>query len=201
MIVAIEEIGKSGLSRTEAIDAQALAAHLSEAGITEWRTTGDGVFEAVFDRLGNKVLMKARALVHLSTDCKRCLAPIPLELPFEFAVHFVSAASTSSAASPSAARGEPRLMADEIGTGASFDLSSADEELFDGRTIDTEELFREHLLLNLPMMGLVCSEGCKGLCSVCGEQLNERECGCDRKPMDPRWEALRAIKLDDPPKA
>ena len=32
----------------------------------------------------------------------------------------------------------------------------------------------------------ICSEACKGLCKICGCNLNERECGCDRHIMDPR---------------
>ena len=36
----------------------------------------------------------------------------------------------------------------------------------------------------------VCQEGCKGLCSVCGANLNERDCGCDRHVPDPRWAGL-----------
>ena len=27
---------------------------------------------------------------------------------------------------------------------------------------------------------ILCKEDCKGICSVCGSNLNEGECGCDR---------------------
>lgn len=195
MIVAIDEIGKAGLGKTEVIGAGEIDDTLREAGEGDWKATGDGVFEASFERVAGKVLMKARALARLGTICKRCLMPLPVELPFEFTAQFVSAPPPSDLAPRPA--GEPKKLLDEVGTGASFDLASADEELFDGRTIDTTGLFREQLLLNLPM-GLVCREDCKGLCPICGEQLNQRECGCDRHPMDPRWEALRAIKLAPP---
>lgn len=197
MIVTIEEIGKSGLSRTQSVGANTLNACLREAGVADWSASAEGVFDASFEKVGRKVLMKGRALVHLCTVCKRCLEPVPVDLHFEFMVNFVSASTGSSTSSASTS--EPKQLLDEMGTGASFDLSSSEEEPFDGRTIDTEELFKEQLFLNLPM-GLVCREECKGLCSICGEQLNERECGCDRRPLDPRWEALRAIKLE-PPKA
>ena len=50
------------------------------------------------------------------------------------------------------------------------------------------------MLLSLPAYP-VCQEGCKGLCSVCGNNLNERECGCDRKVPDPRWAGLAKVKL------
>jgi uncharacterized protein len=52
---------------------------------------------------------------------------------------------------------------------------------------------REQLLLALPSYP-VCQEGCKGLCSVCGANLNERDCGCDRHVPDPRWAGLEKLK-------
>ena len=42
------------------------------------------------------------------------------------------------------------------------------------------------MLVSLPLR-VLCREDCKGLCTVCGQDLNQRECGCERKPTDPRW--------------
>lgn len=58
--------------------------------------------------------------------------------------------------------------------------------------LDLKELVLSDLLLNLPMKHL-CREDCKGLCSKCGANLNQGDCGCDRKPMDPRFAALRDL--------
>ncbi len=44
-------------------------------------------------------------------------------------------------------------------------------------TVDLTESVREHIILSLPMKRL-CSEECKGLCPVCGQDLNVSECGC-----------------------
>jgi len=44
---------------------------------------------------------------------------------------------------------------------------------------DLSEMVRHEILLNLPMKPL-CSHDCKGLCPVCGANLNEGDCGCDR---------------------
>ena len=38
-----------------------------------------------------------------------------------------------------------------------------------------------------------CKEDCKGLCPVCGTNLNEKECGCDRTVADPRMAAIQDI--------
>ncbi len=53
--------------------------------------------------------------------------------------------------------------------------------------IKLEEPIKTNLLLNLPMKAL-CSENCKGLCHICGHNLNDSDCGCDRDYIDPRFE-------------
>ncbi len=48
---------------------------------------------------------------------------------------------------------------------------------------------REYLLLTLPDHP-VCDESCKGLCPMCGQNLNRGECSCHVEEVDPRWSAL-----------
>lgn len=44
--------------------------------------------------------------------------------------------------------------------------------------------------LNIPVKPL-CRPDCKGLCPVCGKDLNLGECECSKKmQVDPRWEPL-----------
>jgi uncharacterized protein len=50
-------------------------------------------------------------------------------------------------------------------------------------------------LLALPV-SVVCRDECKGLCPVCGQDLNEAECSCERKVVDPRLAVLKSIKLN-----
>ena len=64
--------------------------------------------------------------------------------------------------------------------------------LVENDRLDLKELVLSDLLLNLPMKHL-CREDCKGLCPKCGANLNEGECGCNRKPVDPRFAALRDL--------
>ena len=52
-----------------------------------------------------------------------------------------------------------------------------------------DEFLYAEVITNLPMKHL-CSECCKGLCLKCGKNLNEGECGCQRKEIDPRLSAL-----------
>ena len=56
---------------------------------------------------------------------------------------------------------------------------------------------RDALVLALPVQ-IACSEGCLGLCAVCGANLNEAAPGHahEREP-DPRWAKLSELKLEE----
>lgn len=62
----------------------------------------------------------------------------------------------------------------------------------DTNMIDLGEDVRQFLLLALPIK-MLCREECKGLCALCGQNLNSARCSCSDKEIDPRWEALRKI--------
>ncbi|MEE1153647.1 MAG: DUF177 domain-containing protein [Acutalibacteraceae bacterium] len=59
-------------------------------------------------------------------------------------------------------------------------------------TIDIDELVTSDVLLELPSKHL-CSDYCKGLCPICGTDLNKSSCNCVTKDIDPRLEALRKL--------
>jgi uncharacterized protein len=52
---------------------------------------------------------------------------------------------------------------------------------------------QEQFYLSLPMKPL-CSEDCKGLCPVCGTNLNRDTCNCRRDWDDPRFAALKNLQ-------
>lgn len=56
--------------------------------------------------------------------------------------------------------------------------------------VDLDALLREDILLELPTKFL-CKEDCKGLCPICGKNLNERMCSCSVRQVDPRLEVLK----------
>ena len=60
---------------------------------------------------------------------------------------------------------------------------------------DITELVRDTFLASLPIQNL-CRADCKGLCPVCGKNLNDGDCECDRFIVDPRLAALKDFKLD-----
>ena len=55
--------------------------------------------------------------------------------------------------------------------------------------LDITELTISDILLLLPSKFL-CDDDCKGICEICGNNLNEIQCNC-KKSIDPRLEALK----------
>jgi len=49
-----------------------------------------------------------------------------------------------------------------------------------GETIDLNPDIREEIILDYPIRAL-CKEDCKGICPVCGTNLNEKKCDCSLK--------------------
>ena len=62
--------------------------------------------------------------------------------------------------------------------------------------IDLGQLMREQFYLVLPMKPL-CGNACRGLCAVCGMNLNRGTCNCVHAWEDPRWAGLRALRSED----
>jgi len=61
--------------------------------------------------------------------------------------------------------------------------------LLDNYQLDLDDLVLADMLLELPYKSL-CREDCRGLCPLCGKNLNEGLCGCNRKSVDPRLAIL-----------
>ena len=63
--------------------------------------------------------------------------------------------------------------------------------------IDLEDIASQIWITSIPMQ-VLCREDCKGLCPLCGKNLNEGECDCLTDDIDPRLEILRnLIKPED----
>lgn len=62
----------------------------------------------------------------------------------------------------------------------------------DETELDVDRLIYDEILVNWPTK-VLCQEDCKGLCPVCGQDLNERDCGCDRQVADPRMARFQEV--------
>ena len=111
----------------------------------------------------------------LTLECSRCLESF--ERTVSQATDFVACAAESLAVR------DPRAIDDEL----YVILKGTDMR------VDVSEPVRQALFLSLDMKPL-CSEGCLGLCPVCGQNLNEQTCDCRTETVDPRWEGLKNLK-------
>lgn len=111
----------------------------------------------------------------LNIDCTRCLKPVGTPLDTAFEVSFIS---------PENAPEDKELQLQQS------DLSA---DVLEGDELDLRELAREQILLSLPEQAF-CREDCRGLCPVCGKDLNEGDCECENDEIDPRWAALKGLK-------
>lgn len=76
---------------------------------------------------------------------------------------------------------------------ASGEGENGDIVVVDGDTFDLDEFISSNIILNLPMKHL-CKSDCKGLCHICGKNLNDGECKCDRSDKISPFSALKDFK-------
>jgi uncharacterized protein len=198
MVVKIEQIREEGLRLDEpvstallqeALDMDARSAAGAELG---FKATAPARLKAFLRKVSGGVLLEGSLDVQASIPCKRCVTDVKLDVPVRFTLNLVPESLVR--------REEEDEVAEAVRGGegeseGSFDLSDTDEEVFNGKTIDLDPIVREQVLLALPM-SVVCREDCQGLCAQCGQNLNEKKCGCEQRVIDPRLAALKDIKLN-----
>lgn len=89
----------------------------------------------------------------IEIPCAKCLKPIKEKIK----IHFIEREFFLK---------KPEIIEDEA------DFFEADRKLMQ---IDLSEVLRQEILLHFPSFP-VCSTKCKGLCSACGINLNEKKC-------------------------
>ena len=142
------------------------------------RLTEPPQVSARLKRSGREVRLRGRITGRAEVDCDRCLRSVAIPVEAGFDVTYLPAEDYISS--------EAAELREE-------DLSLS---VFDGETIDVDELVREQLLLALPARAL-CNEECKGLCPRCGADRNLKQCGCEDREIDPRWAGLKAVMSDE----
>jgi uncharacterized protein len=114
----------------------------------------------------------------LEMACSRCLEPLSLPVDAAFDLQYVPRTENVG-------EDEREIEEDDLAT-----AFYADE------TIDLGELTSEQLHLALPMKPL-CSEGCRGLCPLCGTNLNVASCACQQAWEDSRLAGLKSLLKRD----
>jgi uncharacterized protein len=67
-----------------------------------------------------------------------------------------------------------------------------DQYYYEGEDIDLDPYVFEEVMLNIPIKAL-CAESCKGICPVCGKNLNSGECRCEKTGTSVLGEKLRSF--------
>lgn len=77
------------------------------------------------------------------------------------------------------------------------DFSDIDEECISvsGNIIDIAGSVNACIFNSIPLQFL-CKEDCKGLCPVCGINLNNEECNCEDEVYDPRFAIFRNLSKE-----
>jgi uncharacterized protein len=80
------------------------------------------------------------------------------------------------------------------------DQPGGDDEMrspyVDENVLDLRSWARDALALALPTR-ILCTEDCRGLCAICGEDLNLDPGHRHEREPDPRWAKLAELRLDD----
>lgn len=73
-----------------------------------------------------------------------------------------------------------------------LEIEADDRDYMDGYNLNIDQLVHDEALLIWPER-ILCREDCRGLCPVCGQNLNEKSCGCERTDVDPRMAKILDI--------
>ncbi|MBR2834609.1 MAG: DUF177 domain-containing protein [Coriobacteriales bacterium] len=139
----------------------------------------DGLhYDIALTHAGEGILAAGTVRGHVNTTCDRCLGDAQFDLAAEVTCYYVHELPSE----------------DEMDDDQDFGL--IDE--VNGR-IDLSEAVVGAVYMELPYI-VLCDEDCKGLCPVCGCNLNEETCSCSQKAEEAKKEAspfavLNSLKL------
>lgn len=117
----------------------------------------------------SRVLVQGNVHITFALACDRCLQDVDYTFDLSFDNEVVA----------------PDYTGEDADEGDSL-------ELMEGYHLNVDELVNNELLLDWPMK-ILCKDDCKGICKVCGKNLNDGDCGCDDFVPDPRMAAIKDL--------
>ena len=119
---------------------------------------------------GNKVLeLTGNGSVTVGIPCDRCLEQVSVEISYSI---------------------ERKLDMKQSDEDRVEDLDEND--YLTGIDLDVDQLVGSEILIGWPTK-ILCSEDCKGICNVCGQNLNQGTCNCEDTSLDPRMSVIRDV--------
>ena len=122
----------------------------------------------IANRENKRLLIQGEVDLTVSSPCSRCLEEVPTDIRFSIDK-------------------ELELNGSELN-----DEEMEDTDYLIGLNLDIDKLIYGEILVNWPMK-VLCKEDCKGICKVCGKDLNKGDCGCQRTELDPRMAAIQDV--------
>lgn len=113
--------------------------------------------------------IQAEAEVTILIPCDRCLENVEQEFSLD-CTRYVDLAATDA----------------ELKEG--FDESN----YISGYHLDVDKMLFNEILVGWPTK-VLCSDDCKGICNVCGQNLNKGTCNCEDTGLDPRMSVVRDL--------
>ena len=132
------------------------ASSFEYAGAT-FKANNPFTYNASLTNTGDAILLCGDVECTLATKCGRCLDDCDINVKANLEGYFVIDPSAQTAS---------ELEGDE------FDILPEDKR------IDLVPYITSAILLELPYT-VLCDEDCKGICLVCGENLNQSNCKCE----------------------
>lgn len=143
---------------------------IEELDLTSSGFFGNVMVNVQLEKTKRHILLIATITVNKHCECDRCLREYDRQFLNEYHMFYI----------------------DDVQNKDFYDEDVVTVIRNDLEYIDISKDVREYALLAIPMKNL-CKEDCKGLCSHCGKDLNEGECGCTNEKIDPRWIALKNL--------
>lgn len=144
----------------EAGDTLPLKGHLDETSYTlgerEFSLPSGIDYDLMLTNAGEGILATGILTTHVVGTCDRCLSPAEFDVSGEVDEYYLFE--------------EPEDTGDDDDDELDFSLVSADN------TIDLSGALLSTLVMETPFV-VLCRPDCKGLCPVCGANLNEEDCG------------------------
>jgi len=116
-----------------------------------------------------KYRITGKARLVFETFCDRCLEPVETEMILDFVKNVDLSVPDAE-------------QSDELD----------ESNYIDGYTLDVDKLICNEVLIGWPTK-ILCSEDCKGICNVCGQNLNQGTCNCEDTSLDPRMSVIRDV--------
>ncbi len=167
MIIDISEVLQTeGKEITEEVTL-AMTSFASRLG--DFPIQADAPFLLTIANEGNRrLLLRGHVELEAEIACARCLEEVPTSIRFDIDKELV------------------------IRDGSAFDEEMEQTDYLIGFELDADKLVCAEILVNWPMK-VLCREDCKGICRVCGINLNHGTCSCQKTEPDPRMAAIQDI--------